>query len=274
MAITKQVIKAMQHLYPLRLADTSFDNVGLLSEAPFEASSKLLLLTIDLTPQVAREALQLKPACVIAYHPVIFKPVRQLSMQSPLMANLLRLSAQGTSVYCPHTAVDAAAGGMNDWLADQVSQACSIMGSKCANTEVIKSVEPESETGRPQGYGRLLNLTQPVDLNDLARQIKHSLGLTHVQLATGNSNVRSIALCPGSGSSIISNTSADLYLTGEMSHHEVLAAVAAGSSVLLTNHSNSERGYLEHMKEKLKELLPHDVDIQISQADADPLQLI
>lgn len=36
----------------------------------------------------------------------------------------------------------------------------------------------------------------------------------------------------------------DLLLTGEMSHHEALAATERGSVVISLSHTNSERGYL------------------------------
>jgi putative NIF3 family GTP cyclohydrolase 1 type 2 len=35
--------------------------------------------------------------------------------------SLLKLAQEGISVYSPHTAVDAAPGGLNDWLADIVT---------------------------------------------------------------------------------------------------------------------------------------------------------
>jgi len=33
-------------------------------------------------------------------------------------------------------------------------------------------------------------------------------------------NIQTIAVCPGSGASILKGVDADVYLTGEMSHHE------------------------------------------------------
>ena len=46
----------------------------------------------------------------------------------------------------------------------------------------------------------------------------------------------------------------DLLLTGEMSHHEVLAATERGQCVVSLFHSNSERGYLHaRMKSMLEE---------------------
>lgn len=61
---------------------------------------------------------------------------------------------------------------------------------------------------------------------------------------------------------------------GEMSHHEVLDAVAKGTSVILSDHSNSERGYLVVFKEKLAAKLSHTVNIVVSERDRDPLQVV
>lgn len=57
-----------------------------------------------------------------------------------------------------------------------------------------------------------------------------------------------------------------------MSHHEVLDAAHNNVSVILCNHSNSERGYLKEFKDTLAKLLNDDsIEILISETDADPL---
>jgi putative NIF3 family GTP cyclohydrolase 1 type 2 len=63
--VTKAVEASMLRLYPLALADQSWDNVGLLLEPPFARrhstpTKPKVLLTIDLTTKVAEEALQEK----------------------------------------------------------------------------------------------------------------------------------------------------------------------------------------------------------------------
>lgn len=45
--------------------------------------------------------------------------------------------------------------------------------------------------------------------------------------------VSSVAICAGSGADLLLGNPADVYLTGEMSHHEVLEAVASGHHVIL-----------------------------------------
>ena len=86
--------------------------------------------------------------------------------------------------------------------------------------------------------------------------------------------VKTIALCAGSGSSVLQGSVADLYLTGEMSHHEILAAVAQGTSVILCNHSNTERGFLYVLKDKLTTIFEDKIKVVVSEVDADPLCVV
>jgi len=44
-----------------------------------------------------------------------------MTLGNTQQSSLLRLAQEGISVYSPHTAVDAAVGGLNDWLADIVT---------------------------------------------------------------------------------------------------------------------------------------------------------
>ena len=86
--------------------------------------------------------------------------------------------------------------------------------------------------------------------------------------------VRSVAVCAGSGGSLLRGVRSDLLVTGEMSHHEVLDAVHNGSSVVLCHHSNTERGYFSSLRDKLIASLGNQIDIFISEADRDPLDIV
>ncbi len=61
-----------------------------------------------------------------------------------------------------------------------------------------------------------------------------------------------------------------------MSHHEVLEAISQGISVVLCEHTNTERAYLPTLKQKLEELLPtgHQAQVTIAATDADPLVIV
>lgn len=49
----------------------------------------------------------------------------------------------------------------------------------------------------------------------------------------GADKIQTVAICAGSGESVLSGVKADLYLTGEMSHHYLLAAQAKGIHSLI-----------------------------------------
>ncbi len=60
-----------------------------------------------------------------------------------------------------------------------------------------------------------------------------------------------------------------------MSHHEVLDAVSRGISVVLCEHTNTERAYLPTLKRKLEEeLTGHPTSVTIATTDADPLLIV
>ncbi|KAJ9603612.1 hypothetical protein H2200_011798 [Cladophialophora chaetospira] len=140
---TTAVVSSMRRLYPELLADQSFDNTGLLLEAPFISSRprnrNTVLLTVDLTRAVAEEAIENKHSVVVAYHPIIFRSLKHITSNDPQQLSMTLLLAHGISVYCPHTAVDTVPGGMADWLCDVVTGKLEDPEPKAHNAEFVAS---------------------------------------------------------------------------------------------------------------------------------------
>lgn len=61
-----------------------------------------------------------------------------------------------------------------------------------------------------------------------------------------------------------------------MSHHDILEANSKGITVLLCEHSNTERGFLHVFKGLIEEKLPSNsnVKIIISKIDKDPVEIV
>lgn len=83
------------------------------------------------------------------------------------------------------------------------------------------------------------------------------------------------------GSSIFTGISADLFVSGEMGHHQVLELCdRQNSHVLLTEHSNCERGYLKDvfvplLKNTLNKVSESNFEVFFSEIDVcDPLSVI
>ena len=68
--------------------------------------------------------------------------------------------------------------------------------------------------------------------------------------------IRTVGICAGSGHSVLKDVDADLLFTGELSHHDALAATEKGKCVVTLFHSNTERGFLSTiLKNKLTNVL-------------------
>ncbi|KAH7338634.1 GTP cyclohydrolase 1 type 2/Nif3 [Rhizoctonia solani] len=275
MGLVRAVIRSFERgIAPLRLAE-SWDNVGLLLESPKYRSSggTKIMLTIDLTPAVVEEALANDTGVIVAYHPPIFSGLKSLTLTNPLQRSLLRCAAEGISIFSPHTALDSVRDGVNDTFAASLGD--------LAESNLIGE---EKENGA--GAGRIVTLSQPVNLETLCERVKVYCGLKHLQVgvpaeADSQRLIHTIAICAGSGGSLLKGVQAHVYLTGEMSHHEVLAAVAQGTSVILCGHSNTERPYLPTLQKKLQQALDDDDELAgesynviISKSDADPLTIM
>lgn len=111
----KDIASKIEKIAPLKLAQ-SWDNVGLLVGS-IEQDVKKILLTIDVTKAVLSEAKKTKTDLIISYHPVIWDNLKKITSDSPsdIVYQLVR---SGIAVFSIHTALDAAAGGVNDGLAD------------------------------------------------------------------------------------------------------------------------------------------------------------
>ena len=259
----QSVLDVLEEIAPLKYAE-EWDNTGLLLEpvpaAEQEVSS--ILLTIDLTQAVIAEACELQSQLVVTYHPLIFQPFKSLTQADPRHRTLLRATKADMAIYSPHTALDAAPGGVNDWLAAGLAP-----GRRVAIKPYAAVSGPDGTPGI--GQGRLLELDDPLSLDKIADRVKAHLGLEKLRVAAASCHeegrrIHRIAMCAGAGSEVISDTDAELYLTGEMRHHDILAATEAGRSIILCEHTNTERGYLKVLQERIRALLP-DLRVHLSQ---------
>lgn len=107
----KDCISQIEKIAPLALAQ-QWDNTGLLI-GDGDSAVKKILLTIDITQQVVKEAKRLGCNFILSYHPVIWDGFKKITSDSVVY----ELICCGISVYSMHTALDAVAGGINDELA-------------------------------------------------------------------------------------------------------------------------------------------------------------
>jgi dinuclear metal center YbgI/SA1388 family protein len=265
----EKVLAALEAIAPLSFAE-SWDNVGLLIPASHPARDvERVFLTIDLTEPVLEEALAARADLVVAYHPVIFEGKKRFLSERANDRVVVAAIRAGLPVYCPHTSLDVAPSGIADWLASGIGDG------------TVRAIEPRrpsrpEEEGTVAGLGRLLELALPRELDAIVHSLKSHLGVETLRVAKSEarrSAIRTVAVCAGAGGAVFERAGAvDLLVTGEMRHHDVLARVAAGTHVILAEHTNSERGFLAGYAMRLEALVP-GVRTILSTRDKDPLEV-
>jgi dinuclear metal center YbgI/SA1388 family protein len=127
------------------------------------------------------------------------------------------------------------------------------------------------------GAGRRLALDRPVTVAELAQRLKAWTRRDRVRYALctadADRQVKFVGVCPGAGASLSKLARQDgceVFVTGEMAHHDVMGALHAGMSVVLGNHTSTERGFLPRLASMIREHLP-GADVIVSTTDRDPL---
>ena len=240
-----------------------WDNVGLLVDSLVHHDGKEpyhVFFTNDLTPNVLREAIAANARLIVTYHPTPFAALKKFNAENVPARIILECARNGIAVYSPHTALDAVPGGLNDWLLKGIVAKLAPGSSSGGSEDAVKCIDlrpiqasPDKEAAlRGAGDGRIASISRPMPFKEIIDAVKAHLSLEHVQICVPpdlakEAVMSSIAVVAGSGASILQGCTADVYVTGEMSHHEVLAASHAGACVILTHHSKCERPFTTHI---------------------------
>lgn len=230
------VYSAVDALAPFSTA-MDFDNVGLLVGAKSQPVSRVLL-ALDITAPVVEEAAAIGAQLIVSHHPVIFHPLRGVAAGSPVY----ELARNGIAAICAHTNLDLAADGVNDTLA-------AALGLPAFSTI-------------PEDGERLLrvgDLPEEMSGEDFLQDIKKRLGCGCIKVTTVPGKVQRIAVCGGAGgdyAALAKAAGADLYITGEAKHNEVLDAAAIDMPMAMCGHHATEFPVLEHLQQYLQQAAP------------------
>lgn len=126
------------------------------------------------------------------------------------------------------------------------------------------------------GIGRVGDLDGPTPRSAVFDRLKRELGLDHLLVAGPTDGaVSRAAVCAGACGDLLDAAiaaGAQLYVSGEMRHHDALKAARAGVTVVCTLHSNSERVTLKRLASLLADQLP-SLPVLLSRTDRDPFQI-
>jgi len=252
------VFEFLQEKAPFELQE-SFDNAGFLIGRK-EASVSRILVALDITEQVAQEAVEQGVQLIVAHHPVIFGGVKSVTDQSVTGRILLSLAENGIAAICAHTNLDSVEGGVNDALALRLG---------LTDIGQLKQVGVDGQ-GRPYGIGRV-GLVPEQALYDFAMAVKRLLGANGIRLVDGGRPVQMVAVGGGACADMMGDVLAqgcDTFVTSDVKYHQFLEARALGLNLVDAGHFPTENVVCPVLRDWLAKRFPH-TSVTVSQRHAE-----
>lgn len=201
----KDILEHLENYAPKSLAQ-SWDNVGLLIGDSSRRVHKALIC-LDATPNALALAIEGGYDLIISHHPLIFKPLYRIT--NPVILQMIEAKVSLISL---HTNFDAALGGVNHALAEELG------------LDILENLG-DLEKGE---LGLLCSYHSPMNLAKLAETVKERLDAKQLRLWTAGKNdtqeINRIAICGGAGASVLSlaERRAEALITGDISYHVFL----------------------------------------------------
>lgn len=219
-----------------------------------------VLLTVDVSEQVVREAIKEGCDLIISHHPLLFHGLKHLTGSTPQERCVALALKHDVAVYSAHTSLDNALRGVSGRMAEKIG------------ISEYRILVPQADNCRV-GLGVIGELPAAMPLQAWLEHVCKVFGATYVRYTTGRTElIRRVALCGGAGAEFIREAiaaGADTYLSADMKYHEMQAA--AGQIVAVDiDHWISEQFTRELFAEMLQDKLP----VRFAQSDASPVHIL
>ena len=220
-ATVRQIFDIINEIAPFELAE-DYDNVGLLAGHPGWPVTNVLA-ALDLTKEVVQEAAQNGAQLILTHHPIFFrgrKNIREDDTEGEAVCALIR---SRMALIAAHTNFDNASPGVNDALAKGLC---------------LRDVE----TG-PHGL-RVGFLESACSAQAFAGYVEQRLNTRARLYTAADKPIRRVAVLGGAGGCFFGEAlelGADAFVTGEVKHHEAMAACGQGLCLVEAGHYETEQ---------------------------------
>ncbi len=235
-ATNKVIYDLIQAVAPFE-CQADFDNAGLLIGSMDQEVSRVLL-ALDASPKVVKEAIKKGAQLLITHHPLMFhgiKEIRDEVYEGALLAQIIRARL---SLISAHTNLDQCALGAGGLIADAL------------HLNGIHQAEDK--------YLFLGELSQPETAQSLGRRISRVLGHPVTCYGALDKPIRSLAVAGGAydeGYPAAKAAGADALLTGEVRHHNAASASETGFVLFAGGHYQTEVWMMRRLRDYLQKEL-------------------
>jgi len=256
MAKLGEIKEFLDKLIPLQMQD-SWDNSGI-QEGKLERDVKRVMFSLSITCRVIDEAVERKADLIVTHHPLTVSPIRKITDRTYPEKLILRLIESRIPVYALHTNLDVSELGPTYYMAEKL---------QLQDLERIQDVP---------GYGLIGSLPEVATQRQIFERLRSFLpedAYRGINFKPEEA-VRRVAICSGSGASLIGDVSgrADLYITGDVKFHDALKAIDLDLSVIDMGHFSTERLFYVKVKEALESNFP-ELDF-ITSSEKSPFEVL
>ncbi len=197
------LVEPIEAFAPVSMQE-KWDNCGFVVGSPNERVSKALV-ALDCTEDVIDEAIEKGADIIITHHPLIFGGVKKISTDNWLGRIIYKAVKNNIVIYCAHTNMDKAAGGVSELMADKLG---------LQNLAVLT----------PDGFGLVGDLQESIGCEDFIKGVKEKFDVQNVRCSKPlDKKICRVAVCGGSGKSFIAEamkSGAQAYVTGDITYHD------------------------------------------------------
>lgn len=243
----EEIIQLFEEQFPPQLA-MDWDNSGL-QVGSRKTEVKKVLVALDATQRVVDRCVKEQVDLLVTHHPLMLDGLRKVNEDSMYGRKILAMAGAGVTHYAMHTNYDVAK------MEELAEQALQLTG--CTPLEVTGT----AADGTPFGIGGVGELPEQMSAAQCCAYVKKAFQLECVQLfGDPDAQVKRMAVCPGSGGKDLMEAAlksgADIYLTGDVGHHNGLDAQDQGLTVIDAGHFGIEKIYIAQVTELLKKQFP------------------
>ncbi len=257
MATVLEIKKELDKYFPFTESEP-WDNSGLLVEGEREVSK--IVVALDATLPVIKEAAELGAELIITHHPVIFHPLKALIDSEPAVFAL----KNNISIISAHTNYDISEYGADASLKAMLEKAA---GFSAQSVLDIRRTEPS-----PHGFGFVGNLKGDYTCEQFAAVLKEIFGCEQIRLVPSQRKLRKIAYCSGAGGEYLKKAislGCDAYITADVKHSSFTEALNAGIALYAPTHYQMEKPAMQNLAKLASSLFP-DAEVVVSCKETEP----
>ncbi len=231
-----------------------WDNVGLLCGDP-DTPVERVLVALDPFDHVCREAAELGAQLLVTHHPLIFRPVSNVTTETDIGRSIQILCRHSITAINAHTNLDCAAGGVNDVLANKLG---------------LTSIRTITLPG--QSHGLLRQGEREISaLPDFIRHVKAALGCPGVRYVSGGRPVQQVAVGGGACADALMDAveaGCDTLVTADVKYNQFWDAQKLGLNLIDAGHFYTENPVVAVLAEKIAAAFP-ELTVKISETHRD-----